>query len=391
MPGDKRDIRVLMTTDTVGGVWNYSIRLADALQDFGARVTLATMGPALHEHQRRDLRRLANVQLYESTFKLEWMQNPWDDVDRAGRWLLALEEAFEPDVIHLNSYVHAALPWKAPVLVVGHSCVCSWFEAVRRQTPDGPWDEYRRRVSLGLRRADRVTAPTAAALTMLQRHYGTFRSTGPIYNGTDGAEAYGAGTEEVVFSVGRLWDPAKNFALLDRAAAKINTPVCVAGQADGPDAQQIALRNIQSLGYLDRKALQDWYRRTAVFVAPSLYEPFGLVALEAALARCPLVLSDIATLREVWGDAAVFFCPEDPDDLAARVNELLADRNRRNDYANRAYRRARMYTVQRMAERYYCSYLDMTNAHAPQKVLPTNASAVRNPDEHRDVLSFTRI
>ncbi len=391
MPDDKRDIQVLMTTDTVGGVWSYSIRLANALQGFGARVALATMGPALHEHQRRDLRRLTRVQLYESTFKLEWMQDPWDDVDRAGRWLLALEGTFEPDVIHLNSYAHAALPWKAPVLVVGHSCVCSWFEAVRRQTPDALWDEYRRRVRLGLRRADRVTAPTAAALAMLKRHYGPFRSAGPIYNGTDGADEFGDRAEEVVFSVGRLWDPAKNMALLDRAAAKIGKPVCVAGQTDGPDGQQITLHNVHSLGYLDRNALHDWYRRTAVFVAPSLYEPFGLVALEAALARCPLVLSDIPTLREVWGDAAVFVSPDDPDDLATQVNTLLADRDRRSDYAHRAHRRARRYTVRRMAEQYYCSYLDMTNTHAPQKVLATNASAVRNPDERRDVLSFTRI
>lgn len=100
---------VLMTTDAVGGVWNYCIRLAEALDAYDVQIALATMGPALNEHQRHEVRRLANVQLYESTFKLEWMRDPWEDVDRAGRWLLDLEERLRPDVIHLNGYTHAAL------------------------------------------------------------------------------------------------------------------------------------------------------------------------------------------------------------------------------------------------------------------------------------------
>ena len=83
---------VLMTTDAVGGVWNYCIRLAEALDAYDVQIALATMGPALNEHQRHEARRLANVQLYESTFKLEWMRDPWDEVDRAGRWLLDLDE-----------------------------------------------------------------------------------------------------------------------------------------------------------------------------------------------------------------------------------------------------------------------------------------------------------
>lgn len=143
-------IRVLMTTDGIGGVWNYSIRLAGALEAYGVQIALATMGPALSESQRQQVRRLSHVQLYESTFKLEWMRDPWPDVDRAGQWLLGLAEGLKPDLVHLNGYVHAAMPWPSPTLVVGHSCVCSWFEAVRKCNPTPQWNEYCRRVRLGL-------------------------------------------------------------------------------------------------------------------------------------------------------------------------------------------------------------------------------------------------
>src|SRR5206468_2043376 len=104
--------RILMTTDAVGGVWNYALDLSAALGVHGVEVVLATMGPPPDTDQRRKAA-LANVTLRESSFRLEWMREPWADVARAGDWLLELEREFAPDLIHLNGYTHAALPWSA--------------------------------------------------------------------------------------------------------------------------------------------------------------------------------------------------------------------------------------------------------------------------------------
>lgn len=349
-------MRILMTTDGIGGVWNYSIRLAGALEPHGVQIALATMGPAMSESQRQQVRRFPHVQLYESTFKLEWMRDPWPDVDRAGHWLLGLAEGLKPDLVHLNGYVHASLPWPSPTLVVGHSCVCSWFEAVRKCDPTPQWNEYRRRVKLGLSRAGLVTAPTAAALDSLRKHHGAFRSAGPVYNGLDDEGDYLPRSDDVVFSVGRLWDPGKNIATLDRAARNIRLPVMAAGATEGPDGQRISMKAIRHIGFLDQTLLWEWYHRAAVFVQPSLYEPFGLAALEAARAGCPLVLSDIPSLREVWGDAAIFVAPEDPEALAHEVNRLLDDVSLRRHYRHVGQQRAQVYTLTRMAELYYHTY-----------------------------------
>ncbi len=347
---------VLMTTDAVGGVWNYCLRLAEALAVHQVRIALATMGPALNEPQRQEVRRLANVHLYESTFKLEWMQNPWPDVDRAADWLLELAQRLRPDLVHLNNYAHAALPWSSPVLVVGHSCVCSWFQCVHGCEPTPDWDEYRRRVRLSLRHADLVTAPTGAALKMLARHHGAFHAAEPIYNGCEPIEYFLPKAEDVVFSAGRLWDPAKNIATLDRAASKIRLPVYAAGTTTGPDGQRIELKNTRGLGYLDQTQLRQWYRRAAVFVLPSVYEPFGLTALEAGLAGCALVLSDIPSLREVWGQAAIFVPAHDDQALACAVNRLAEDAALRQEYRRRAQQKARTYTLVRMAAHYHRDY-----------------------------------
>jgi glycosyltransferase involved in cell wall biosynthesis len=102
-----------------------------------------------------------------------------------------------------------------------------------------------------------------------------------------------------------------------------------------------------ALGKLPPREVAELLARASVFAAPARYEPFGLSILEAALAGCALVLGDIPSLREVWGDAALFAAPDDPGPtlrLVARDDEL------RHELAARARRRAARYTPQRMAD-----------------------------------------
>src|SRR5688500_833614 len=88
--------RVLMTADTVGGVWTYSLELARGLGRDGVKVFLATMGAELSDEQMREAREIDNLHVIESRFKLEWMSDAWGDVNAAGDWLLGLEDEFAP-------------------------------------------------------------------------------------------------------------------------------------------------------------------------------------------------------------------------------------------------------------------------------------------------------
>ena len=84
-------------------------------------------------------------------------------------------------------------------------------------------------------------------------------------------------------------------------------------------------------------------------MSPSIYEPFGLAALEAASAGAPLVLADIPTYRELWDGAALFFSPKEPGALAEAVNRLAADEPGRRTLARAAVRRSRRFTRLRQA------------------------------------------
>src|SRR3546814_16818778 len=73
------------------------------------------------------------------------------------------------------------------------------------------------------------------------------------------------------------------------------------------------------LGVLGEASMAAWRERAGIFVSPSLYEPFGLAVLEAAMSGCALLLSDIPTFRELWDGAAVFTPAGDSDALADRL------------------------------------------------------------------------
>lgn len=346
---------ILMTVDPIGGVWNYALELCRGLLKADVAVCLAVMGRRLSTAEQAAARSMA-ADVFESDFKLEWMNDPWRDVEAAGEWLLDIESRIQPCLVHLNGYAHGTLRWQAPCLIVGHSCVYSWFASVRHGAPSADWGRYKEAVMAGLHGANLVTAPSQSMLVQLKKHYGKFAAAEPVYNGRAQAGFMPLAKERFVLTAGRLWDPAKNIANLGAAAAQVAWPVYAAGAASGPDGNEIDLDGLQLLGELDAMTLSRWYGRASIFAAPARYEPFGLAVLEAALSGCALLLGDIPSLREIWADAALFVPPEDQDEIARSLTNLITDSSLRANLAREARARALDFTPERMTQSYLALY-----------------------------------
>ncbi|MBC5781623.1 glycosyltransferase family 4 protein [Ramlibacter sp. USB13] len=355
----KRAPRVLMTADTVGGVWTHAVELARELDARGVRVALATMGAPVAAHQRAALAGCDGVTLFESTFRLEWMQEPWDDVNAAGEWLMALERDVRPDLVHLNQFAFGALPFRAPRLVVAHSCVASWWRAVHAGPAPAEWAPYRHRVQQGLAGATRVAAPTRAMLDALRAEYAWDGEGLVLPNGCVPEAFAPAPKQPRILAAGRFWDEAKNLRALEQAAPGLPWPVCVAGSAAHPDGGTVHPKGVQFLGELPREALARELAQAAIYALPARYEPFGLSVLEAALSGCALVLGDIASLREVWGPAARYVPPGDARALHESLQALIAAPEERARLAQAAQARAQRYTARAMADRYLACYAEL--------------------------------
>lgn len=371
-------MKILMTADAVGGVWTYVTELASALSRKHVQVAVATMGPAPSSNQRQQISTIPNAVLFESGYKLEWMEDPWQELDKASAWLLEIEQSFKPNVVHLNGYAQAVLPWNAPSIVIAHSCVLSWWLAVNGEpAPDAAWKTYREKVTEGLRATRCVVAPTAAMLQTMRHLYLDFHCSYVIRNGIDSSTFLDLRKKNVIVSAGRLWDQAKNILLLDRAARQLRWPVIIAGSMKSPEGKldEAPLATCHFVGDLDRQSLLNLFGEASIFCLPARYEPFGLSILEAACAGCALVLGDIPSLRELWDGAAAFVNPNDSEALAATLNSLIENPAQRSALAAAARERGRSLTIESTAAAYLRLYSKLTGDFAPARANETATCA----------------
>jgi glycogen synthase len=378
--------RILMTADCVGGVWNYSLDLAEALGQFGVQVGIATMGPRPSQSQKAQAARIANLRLFESDYKLEWMDSPWADVDAAGSWLLDLARDFPPDIVHLNGFSHAGLAWNAPVVVVAHSCVRSWWKAVKSEPVPARFAEYTRRVSSALRSASLLVAPTHSMLDAIDQNYDLLVPKKVIPNGRFRSVYFPTEKIDFILTAGRLWDEAKGLRFLERIAPELKWPIWAAGEKRHPSGSQEPFKNIHVLGRLDTYKLAEYLSAASIYAAPALYEPFGLTVLEAALSGCALVLSDIPSFRENWSGSALLISIEEPKEWCAALNRLSNDSPLRQRLARRAQERALELQPEEIGTRYftaYCEVLADDRLARGQESLPAAAP----PDPSSELIS----
>jgi glycogen synthase len=354
--------RVLMTADTVGGVWTYAMELVRGLKRHGVEVVLFSMGRLPDHDQQREAAQQDNLVLIPTQYRLEWMDDCVSDLAASGDALLTLEQQYKPDLVHVNGYWHARLAYSAPVLVVAHSCVSSWWQACRGTPLPAQWTPYGRWIREALSAADMLIAPTAAFLRDFQSHHGFAQRARVIWNGRDGTPIPQITKKNLVLAAGRVWDEAKNIGVLCKAARDLDVPITVAGDTTAPDGSAAELNHVQMLGRLGPAQLARKMAQAAIFAAPARYEPFGLTILEAALSNCALVLGDIPSLRELWEGAAVFVHPDDEDQWRNVLAGLSRDPSSTAELGAKARERALLYSTQRMADAYRDAYGELLSS-----------------------------
>jgi glycosyltransferase involved in cell wall biosynthesis len=347
--------RLLMTADPLGGIWDHALELCRGLAAHDIQLCLAVLGGPLSADQAAAAQ-IPGLQVAVWNGRLEWMPDSLEDVVRSGEWLMGLADEFRPDLVHVNGYAHAALPFDAPVVLGAHSCVLSWFRAVKGAAAPPDYGAYAAGVRRGLDCADLVVAPGAAMLDALTLHYGRVPRSRVIPNGIDPARFSPGPKDDLILTVGRLWDEAKNIEALDGIAPQVGSPIAAIGACTGPDGTERRPTHLAAMGRLPRSQLAEWYARASVFALPARYEPFGLAVLEAALSGCALVLGNIPSLRANWEGAALFVPPDDGAALRDALNALVTNAGLRADMAAAARIRARRFNAAAMTEAYLESY-----------------------------------
>lgn len=361
-------MRVYLTADVVGGVWDYTATLASGLCEAGHEVRVAVLGSP--DRDRLSLLP-GSAEVVAADYRLEWMPDAADDVRRAGEWLAADARAWGADIVHLNQMSYAVNDFGVPTVVAIHSDVLSWFSETRGMAAPAEWDDYAGSVRAGLAAATMVVTPSRYQSELTRLHLGRGADR-VIHNGARPAPHTRppsgppvSARQPVVVSVGRTWDEAKGMGVLDDAIGLLACEaldVHVLGATAGPNGERFAAKHVRTHGPVPRSTVEGWLSRASVYVGASRYEPFGLAPLEAAMHRTALVLSDIGSFRELWDGCAEFFPGGNAAALADVLRDLARDPDRRDRLAEAARQRALDAFT---ADRFTAAYLDLYELPQP--------------------------
>ncbi len=356
-------LRVLQTLDAVGGVWRYAMDLAQALRSQGVRTVFLGFGPPPSPAQAEEAQALGPLDWADAP--LDWLASEPGEVAAVPDLVARAARRHAVDLLHLNLPTQAAgLDAGRPVLVTSHSCVATWFRAVRGARLPPSWDWQGDLNARGLAAASCVVAPSRAHADALEACYGPIRSLRVVPNATRAPEGR-LPEQPFIVASGRWWDEGKGGATLDAAAGLANWPVRLLGPAQGANGTVFVPQHARLEGELSHGHAVALMREAGIFVSPSCYEPFGLAVAEAARAGLPLVLSDIPTFRELWDGVALFVPPRDPEALAVALDRLAADPTERRRLGEAARLRSRRFTPEAQARAMLDVYETLTGADLP--------------------------
>ena len=369
-----------------GGQGIYLHYLSQALQRLGHQVTVVSGPPYPHLDEGVELQKLPSLDLYAHGLKsvtfrqllrdplarAEWFSKltggfiePWTFGERAKAWLLAHADQF--DVIHdnqtLSDGILALQEAGLPLVTTIHHPITKdrrlalaaepvWYRRllVRR------WHDFltmQGRVAQQLRHVVTVSGVSRADIIA---DFGVHPACIDVaYNGVD-AELFkplpGVEREPAqVMATASADTPNKGLQVLLRAAAALRDRgvviqlLLVSRPRPGGDTEKLvaSLRLAEQIRWVsgvDHATLVALYAESTLAVVPSLYEGFGLPAVEAMACGMPLIVTDGGALPEVAGDAATVVPAGDAEALADAIASLLDDEERRRVLSERARDRA---------------------------------------------------
>lgn len=224
-----------------------------------------------------------------------------------------------------------------------------------------------------VRQADHVIAVSEATRQDLIKLYQTlpekisvlYHGVSPEFKAVQAAaklavrRKYNLGEQPFILSVGTI-QPRKNYQRLIKAFAKIDQPLSLVlagskGWHDEAIFDEVARQGLQERvhfpGFVAETDLPALYSAATLFIYPSLYEGFGLPALEAMACGTPVIASKRSALPEVVGQAGLLVDPQDVPAMATAMSEILEDTTLRQKLSEAGLARATKFTWPGMAKK----------------------------------------
>ncbi len=289
---------------------------------------------------------------------------------------LRLPGILKREHLDLMHFPHFNVPifYKRPFIVTIHDLTHTLFPG-RRKSHFFHRLAYHAVFNNAIRNSRRIIAVSQATKKQIVDYYSidphkifvVYEGFNQIYKMIDKDEAFQQVAKK--FGISRpfllyvgVWRRYKNLPMLAQAFDKLKDhglemQLVLAGEPDKfypeTEKQVLSIKNQVSIKRVGRVSDQDLkllYNAAKLFVLPSLMEGFGLTVLEAAACGTPVACSDIPTLREVLGQGAEYFDPNNLDNMIEVLENLLQDEKKLEELANLALSRSKFFSWKQAAQ-----------------------------------------
>lgn len=282
----------------------------------------------------------------------------------------------KPDILHITYYNSYLLPFissKTKLVVTAHDMI---HEIYPNLFPF--WDRTTNHKRKVFNKADLIIAISENTKRDLIKFFGiNAEKISVIYHGNPFAnrivsEKFTSEIPYFIF-VGQR-DRYKNFNTLINAIAPILIQnqcklLCVGGkpfnEEENSSFEALGIKSLVERKNFSDSELQSAYQNAICLIYPSEYEGFGIPILEAWASNCPIILSDASCFPEIAKDGALFFEPQNSEQLRLQIEKLLSDPSLRASLINKGQALLTQYTLQKTIDKtinaYYKTITTVTN------------------------------
>lgn len=258
------------------------------------------------------------------------------------------------DLMHFTYFSYPVL-YRRPFVITIHDLILDHFPTGVASSLPAPLYKlkhygYKKITASAVKKAKKIIVPSIATRDEIINHYnGKLEKIEVIYEGFDGSIKQGSNlklvTSNFILYVGNAY-PHKNLEVLLEAYEVVRKTerielVCI-GRDDFfyEKLKSKKREGVYFLHNVDDSQLFDYYRNAKLFVMPSLMEGFGLPVLEAMHLSCPVLSSNTPALKEVCGEAAIFFEPKNSKELAEKIKQAISNEKILNALAEKGKKQA---------------------------------------------------
>lgn len=279
-------------------------------------------------------------------------------------------ERHNVDLMHFTYFSYPVF-YRRPFVITIHDLILDHYPTGVASSLPFPFYKlkhfgYRQITKSAVKNAKRIIAPTFATKNEIVSHYSAdAKSIEVIYEGFDSSLKHIGTTNLVsknyILYVGNAY-PHKNLEKLFRAFELVseerNIELVIIGREDFfyKKLKEKIPKGLHILHSIDDSQLFDYYTNAALFIMPSLMEGFGLPLLEAMHLSCPVVASDIPALREIGGNACLYFDPNNEKDIYKRIKNVLDDKNLQKNLINEGKRQSEKFSWKETVEKTVAVY-----------------------------------